>query len=267
MLSVIEYIFPEFTSAKFFTVCEVNNLLWHIELDVKSSYLTTFEMSYGRYKYCRMPFDISPAPEYFQQRLRQAIEKIPGVLVIADDILLAGCVETTTDTETDHDIKMAQLLDRCSTNCIKLFKDKLHLKCSEVAYMGHLITAEGLKPDPAKLEAIDQMPQPDDKKAVQRLMGMVNYLQKFARGISNITQPLRNLTKTDSDFLWEESVHGSAFETIKHMLSRSQLLRSSTSTNTIMQCFRWCPWSLHTAPAHRVCLQSTDRCRREVCAN
>ena len=53
--------------------------------------------------------------------------------------------------------------------------------------MGHLITAEGLKPDPAKLEAIAQMPQPDEKKAVQRLMGMVNYLQKFARGMSNIT--------------------------------------------------------------------------------
>ena len=182
------------------------------------------EMSYGRYKYCQMPFDISPAPEYFQQRLRQAIEKIPGVFVIADDILLAGCVETTADTEADHDIKMAQLLDRCSTNSIKLFKDKLHLKCSEVAYMGHLITAEGLKPDPAKLEAIAQMPQPDDKKAVQRLMGMVNYLQKFARGMSNITQLLRNLTKTDSDFPWEESVHGSAFETIKQILSQAPVL-------------------------------------------
>ena len=69
-----------------------------------------------------MPFDISPAPEYFQQRLRQALEKIPGVFMIADDILLAGCVETTADTEADHDIKMAQLLDRCSTNNIKLYK-------------------------------------------------------------------------------------------------------------------------------------------------
>ena len=165
-----------------FTVCDVKKLFWHIELEEKSSYLTTFETSYGRYRYCRMPFDISPAPEYFQQHLHQALEKIPGVFVIADNILLAGCVETTADAEADHDIKMAQLLD----NNIKLHKDKLHWKCSEVAYMGHLITAEGLKPDPAKLEAIAQMPQPDEKKAVQRLMGMVNYLQKFAIGMSNI---------------------------------------------------------------------------------
>ena len=90
--------------------------------------------------------------------------------------------------------------------------------------MGHLITANGLKPDLAKLEAIAQMPQPDNKKAVQRLIGMVSYLKKFARGMSNIIQPLRDLTKTDSDFLWEESVHRAAFKKIKQMLSQAPIL-------------------------------------------
>ena len=85
-----------------------------------------------------MPFGISPSPEYFQQRLHQALQKIPGVFVIADDIFMAGCGETTGDAEADHDIKMAQLLDRCRTNNIKLNKDKLHWEGSEVAYMGHL---------------------------------------------------------------------------------------------------------------------------------
>ena len=206
MLPVREDIVPELASA---SLHSVRRQEWHIELDEESSYLTTFQTPYGRYRYCRMPFGISPAPEYFQQHLHQ---KIPGVFVVADDILVAGCDKTTADVEADHDIKMAQLLDRCRTSNIKLNKDKLHWKGSEVAYMGHLIADKGLKPDPAKLEAIAQMPQPDDKNAVQRLMGMVNYLQKFARGMSNITQPLRDLTKTDSDFLWEESVHRAAFE-------------------------------------------------------
>ena len=85
-----------------------------------------------------MLFGISPSPEYFQQRLHQALQKIPGVFVIADDIFMAGCGETTGDAEADHDIKMAQLLDRCRTNNIKLNKDKLHWEGSEVAYMGHL---------------------------------------------------------------------------------------------------------------------------------
>ena len=91
-------------------------------------------------------------------------------------------------------------------------------------YIGHLITAEGLKADPAKLEATAQVPRPDDKKSAQRLIGMVNYLQTFAREMSNITQPLRDLTETDSDFLLEASVHRAAFEKIKLMLSQAPVL-------------------------------------------
>ena len=82
-----------------------------------------------------------------------------------------------------RDMKLTQLLERCREN-IKLNKEKLRWKRSDVSYMGHLITAKGLKVDPAKVEAILKMPQPLDKRAVQRLLGMVNYLQKFAKGIS-----------------------------------------------------------------------------------
>ena len=64
------------------------------------------------------------------------------MFMITDDILVAGCGETTADVEADHDINMAQLLDRCCTNNIKLNKDMLHWKGSEVAYMSHLITAK-----------------------------------------------------------------------------------------------------------------------------
>ena len=225
MLPVIEDIIPELTSAKVFTVCDVKNGFWHVELDQQSSYLTTFQTPYGRYRYCRMPFGISPAPEYFQQRLHQALEKIPGVFIIADDILVAGCGETAAEAEKDHDMKMTQLLERCREKNIKLNKEKLLWKRSEVSYMGHLITAEGLQVDPAKVEAILKMPQPHDKRSVQRLLGMVNYLQKFAKGISGVTQPLRDLIKDDTDFLWDESVHGAAVVKIKKMLSETPVLR------------------------------------------
>ena len=116
MLPVIEDIIPELASAKVFTVCDIKNGFWQIELDEESSYLTKFQTPYRQYRYCGMPYGISPVPEYFQQHLYQALEKIPGVFVIADDILVAGCGETTADAEADHNIKMAQLLDRCCTN-------------------------------------------------------------------------------------------------------------------------------------------------------
>jgi hypothetical protein len=63
---------------------------------------------------------------------------------------------------------------------LKLNKDKLKLRLQEVTYLGHKITAEGLKIDSEKVKAITEMPIPEDRQAVQRLLGMVNYVQKFA---------------------------------------------------------------------------------------
>ena len=70
------------------------------------------------------------------------------------DILVAGCGETAAEAEEDHDMKLTQLLERCREKNIKLNKEKLHWKRSELSYMGHFIPAEGLKVDPAKVEAI-----------------------------------------------------------------------------------------------------------------
>ena len=63
-------------------------------------------------------------------------------------------------------------------------------------YIGHLLTADGLRIHPEKVRAIEHMPKPTDVKAVQRLLGMVNYLAKFCPHLSDHCQPLRQLTHT-----------------------------------------------------------------------
>jgi len=59
-----------------------------------------------------------------------------------------------------------------------------------VTYIGHILNAEGIKPDPAKVRAIKDMPAPSDKKDVERLLGTINYLAKFIPNMSTITQPV-----------------------------------------------------------------------------
>ena len=104
-------------------------------------------------------------------------------------------------------------------------KDKLKFKLHELSYVGHVISAEGLKPDPAKVEAILDMPSPSDKQGVRRFMGMVNYLQKFAPGLSELTKPIRDLLKEDVEFVWEESVHGECFKLVKAVIDSAPVLK------------------------------------------
>ena len=79
-------------------------------------------------------------------------------------------------TGRSHNARLQTFLQRCREKGIKLNK-KLKLLCKEIPYMGHLVTADGLKPDPEKMEAVCNMPKPNDVKAVRQFCGFVNYLQ------------------------------------------------------------------------------------------
>ena len=192
----------------------MKNGYWHVQLDDESSKLTTFATPWGRFRWLRMPFGIAPAPEEFQRRLNEALEGLDGVRTIADDIIVFGVGDTDDEAVVDHDRKLMALLQRCRQRHIKLNKDKMKFKLAQLSYVGHVISAEGLKPDPAKVEAILNMPPPTDKQGLRRIMGIVNYLKKFAPGLSELTTPIRILLKDNAEFVWEESVQGECFKRV-----------------------------------------------------
>ena len=89
------------------------------------------------------PFWNSPPPnsEIFQLRLHEAVKGLDGVYVIADDILVAGTRETMQSAIADHDVKIKKLLTRCRERSIKLNKQKVAFKQTEVPYIGNLLTS------------------------------------------------------------------------------------------------------------------------------
>ena len=118
-----------------------------------------------------MPQGISSASEEYQRRQNEALAGLNGVEAIGDDILCYGSGETMEDAVKDHDSNLLNLLDRARSMNLKLNKKKLRLRLDQVTYMGHSLISEGLRPDPMKVETIVSMPRPDDKRAVQRLLG------------------------------------------------------------------------------------------------
>ncbi|XP_030578703.1 uncharacterized protein K02A2.6-like [Archocentrus centrarchus] len=223
-LPTIEDILPDLSKAKVFTVCDVKSGFWHVQLEEESSYVTTFATPFGRYRWLRMPMGISTAPEIFQRKLMQALDNMPGLYIIADDILITGQGETEEEAEQDHDRKLKQFLDRCREKNIKLNADKFRLKQKETTYIGHRLTAEGLKPDPEKVRAVEQMPAPTDVKAVQRLIGMANYLTKFCPHLSDHCKVLRDLTHKDSEWTWNAEQE-EAFLNLKKTITNAPVLK------------------------------------------
>jgi len=223
-MPILDEILPNLANAKIFSVLDAKDGFHQVKLDESSSYLTTFWTPFGRYRYLRMPFEISSAPEEYQRRMHDIVQGLPGVEVIADDILVYGCGNTKEEYIQDHDNNLTKLLERARAVNLKLNKKKLKLHLKEVRYMGHLLTSEGLQADPEKVKAITEMPKPQDKKAVERLLGTVQYLSCFLLKLSEVTKPLRQLTEKGVLFTWQQSQE-EAFICIQKLVTSTLVLR------------------------------------------
>jgi hypothetical protein len=228
----IEDILPKLSKAKVFSVLDAKDGFWQVELDEESSLLTTFWTPKGRYRWCRMPFGISTAPEEFQRRLHETLDGVHGIEVIADDILITGSGNTQQEAENDHDRNLRALLERAKEKNLKLNYKKRKIGLPEVKYIGHIISSEGLKPDPDKLKAIAEMPEPADAKSVQRFLGVVGYLSKFIQGLSDTAEPLRRLTDDGAEWIWEEPQR-KAFKKLKEKLLTPPTLAYFDETKNI----------------------------------
>ena len=191
---------------------------WHVKLDDESSYLCTFNTPWGRKRFLRMPFGISSASEVMQKRNKETFSDIPGVHIIADDMILAAA------DDDEHDTIVHKVMKRARDKNVRFNKEKLQFKVTTVNYMGDVVTPEGLKPDPEKVSAILDMPRPEDKAGLQRLLGMVKYLSQYIPNESSITAPLRELLKKDRSFEWQLE-HDKALNKIKDALTRPIVLQ------------------------------------------
>ena len=108
----IKEILPHLSNAKVFSVLDAKDGFWQVKLEEESRYLTTFWTPFGRYRWLRMPFGISTAPEEFQRRQHKVFEDLPGIEVIAYYILVYGSGDTQEQGEIDHDRNLKGVLER-----------------------------------------------------------------------------------------------------------------------------------------------------------
>ena len=100
----------------------------------------------------------------------------------------------------------------------------MKLRRSSVPFIGHIASAEGLRPDPAKVEAINRMPKPSDVRAIQRLLGLAQYLAKFLPKLSDITKPLRDLTLQGATSNSTKK-HEASFQALKKAVTEAPVLQ------------------------------------------
>ena len=171
-MPTIEEVSTRLKNARMFTVLDAKNGFWQIPLDDKSSMLTCFNTPFGRYRWLRMPLGSNSEPEFWQRTMNQFVDGLAGTEVIHGDFLIVGCGTNDEEAGIGLDKNMRAFFDRARERNLRLNAEKMKLKMTEV------LTREGLRVAPKKVEAIEKIPEPEDAKAVQRLLGSVNYPAK-----------------------------------------------------------------------------------------
>ncbi|UYV66553.1 hypothetical protein LAZ67_4002055 [Cordylochernes scorpioides] len=147
-MPVVEHMLGQLGEARFFSKLDANSGFHQIPLSPDCQHLTTFITPFGRYKYCRMPFGISLAPEYFQRVMSIILQGMDGVMCYLDDILIFA-----SDSKT-HDRILRLVLRKLKEAKVTLNKAKCVFGVPRINFLGHILDEDGIRPDPAKIEAV-----------------------------------------------------------------------------------------------------------------
>ena len=142
-------ILPGLNNVKYMSIIDACLGCHNLQLDTKSSYLTTFMCPFGRYQYNGLPFRAVPVGDMFQCKIDEIFNDMPNVFGITDDILVIGY----DDDGKDQDEAVYNVLRWCKEVNLKLSKDKCHFRCTSIPFFGKVVSREGGQPDPQKIQS------------------------------------------------------------------------------------------------------------------
>ena len=188
-MPTFEQIAARMPNARVFSKFDATSGYWQLPLTDESSYLTTFNTQFGRYRYKVMPFGISSASEIWQRAMVDEFGQLEGVEIVADDILIWG------EDAAQHDARLSAFLKKVLSSGLKLNKAKSIIRASEIEYVGHVISCDGVKPSADRINSIVQLPYPTSKKEV-KLLGHGDVPGEFhPQSVRNHCPPARANTK------------------------------------------------------------------------
>ena len=209
------------TGAKVFTLIDLNWGFWNVSLDTQSQQYTGFVVpERGVFIWTVMPFGLKISPTVFQRAIEKALRTVldkGNVSVYIDDII----IYTSTVEENLKCLREVLELLRVGGFFINWAKMKSLQK--ELLYLGHIVSANVLKPDPAKIKGLVDATPPQDKKALLSFCAAANYLRAYIPKFSELMEPLTRLTGKYVHFSWGQEQED-AYQRIKEELIEATYL-------------------------------------------
>ncbi|GFY14175.1 retrovirus-related Pol polyprotein from transposon 17.6 [Trichonephila clavipes] len=205
---------------------------WQIEIDEADREKTAFITPEGLYEFKVMPFGLCNAPVTFERMMDNLLRHFKWTMCLCylDDIIVFS------ETFEDHLIRLRLVLKCLQEAGLKLNLKKCLFAAQEVKILGHLVSSNGVRPDPDKIKAVRNFPTPKNIHDIRSFLGLCSYFRRFIKNFCYLAEPLQSLLKSGVEFHWgPEEVE--AFHSLKKALTSDPVLgmydeRASTEIHT-----------------------------------
>ncbi len=208
------------SGAKLFSTLDLQSGYWQIEVSEADRPKTAFVSSKGAlYEYISMPFGLCGAPYTFQRCMELVMKGLQWktLLIYLDDLILYS------SSFGEHIERLEEVLQRLGDAGLKLKPSKCDLFKKEVLFLGHVVSQDGVKPDPKKIEAVQEWPIPKNITGVRSFLGFCSYYRRFIAGFATIASPLNRLLEAGQTFLWTDECQ-TAFDKLKEVLTSYEVM-------------------------------------------
>uniref|UniRef100_A0A3P9KPU5 Gypsy retrotransposon integrase-like protein 1 n=2 Tax=Oryzias latipes TaxID=8090 RepID=A0A3P9KPU5_ORYLA len=218
-LPLISSVFDSVQVANIFTKLDLRNAYHLVRVREGDEWKTAFNTPLGHYEYLVMPFGLTNAPAIFQRLVNDVLRDFLNrfVFIYLDDIL----IYSNNPVEHRHHVRL--VLERLLENKLFVKSEKCEFHVDSVAFLGYILEAGQIKPDPSKLRAVSEWEVPQSRKKLQQFLGFANFYRRFIRNYSSIAAPLTQLTSIKVPYVWNNAAD-SAFHELKELFTSAPIL-------------------------------------------
>lgn len=207
------------SGSEWYSTLDMASGYWQVAMKPEDKEKTAFSTGTGHYQFTVMPFGLCNAPSTFERLMERVLAGLQwhSVVLYIDDVIVFG------KTFAEHVARLEEVLSRLRKTNLRLKPKKCELFQKEVAFLGHLVSKEGVKTQPAKVQTVQTWPTPNSVHQVRQFLGLTSYYRKFIQDYAEIAKPLHALTEKGRDWYWTEECQV-AFENLKEALVTAPIL-------------------------------------------
>lgn len=206
-------------NCQYFSTLDLTKAFYQVQLDPRDIYKTGFNVERGHYEFLRMPMGLKNSPSTFQRVMDDVLKDLLNrcCVVYQDDIL---CFSTSLQ---EHMVNLKKIFQRLRETNFKIQMEKSEFLKRETPYLGHVITPEGVKPNPDKISAISKYPLPKTTKQIKAFLGLLGYYRRFIPDFAKITKPFTKCLKKGTKIVINDT-YVKCFEHCKTLLTNDPIL-------------------------------------------